>query len=64
LGRGRQVEATAVTALMGATAARFFVSPTLETARTMFRASLIHLPLLMAAMVLHRVPQQVRLTPT
>jgi hypothetical protein len=29
----------------------------METARTMFRASLIHLPALMACMLLHRRPQ-------
>eukprot|EP00191_Tetraselmis_sp_GSL018_P003206 CAMPEP_0177604474 /NCGR_PEP_ID=MMETSP0419_2-20121207/16139_1 /TAXON_ID=582737 /ORGANISM="Tetraselmis sp., Strain GSL018" /LENGTH=354 /DNA_ID=CAMNT_0019098463 /DNA_START=467 /DNA_END=1529 /DNA_ORIENTATION=- len=41
---------------MAATAAAFYQSPSTRAARVLFRASLLHLPLLMGAMILHRVP--------
>jgi protoheme IX farnesyltransferase len=43
---------------MAATAGVFYQSPSLRTARLLFRASLIHLPLLMGAMMAHRVPNR------
>ncbi|XP_024525255.1 protoheme IX farnesyltransferase, mitochondrial [Selaginella moellendorffii] len=49
-------EAAILTAGMGATAALFYRDPTLQRARHMFRASLLYLPALMFAMLLHRVP--------
>jgi protoheme IX farnesyltransferase len=41
---------------MAATATVFYQSPSQATARMLFRASLLHLPLIMVAMMLHRVP--------
>jgi protoheme IX farnesyltransferase len=38
------------------TAAKFYGSPTTPNARLLFRASLFHLPLFMAAFLLHRLP--------
>ena len=43
---------------MAATAGVFYQSPSMRTARLMFRASLLHLPLLMAAMMAHRIPNR------
>jgi len=50
-------ECSAVTAYMGYYAAKFYADPTVPRARLMFRSSLMHLPLLMAAMIAHRIPQ-------
>ena len=50
-------EAAFVTGAMTVTAAAFYSSPTTAAARTLFRASLLHLPLFMAALLIHRVPQ-------
>lgn len=41
---------------MAATAGVFYQSPGMANARLLFRASLLHLPLLMAAMIAHRLP--------
>lgn len=50
-------EAAFITGAMTVTAAAFYSSPTNVAARTLFRASLLHLPLFMAALLIHRVPQ-------
>lgn len=49
-------ESAFITGAMTVTAAAFYSSPTNAAARTLFRASLLHLPLFMAALLLHRVP--------
>eukprot|EP00873_Tetraselmis_striata_P003212 jgi/Tetstr1/423476/TSEL_014157.t1 len=41
---------------MAATAAAFYQTPSQAAARTLFRASLLHLPLIMTAMMVHRLP--------
>lgn len=38
------------------TAAKFYATPTIPNARLLFRASLLHLPVFMAAFLLHRLP--------
>lgn len=38
------------------TAAKFYSAPTNGNARTLFRASLLHLPIFMGAFLLHRLP--------
>lgn len=40
------------------TAARFYSTPTVANARILFRASLLHLPLFMAAFLVHRLPNR------
>lgn len=50
-------EAAFITGAMTVTAAAFYSSPTNAAARTLFRASLLHLPLFMGALLIHRVPQ-------
>ena len=45
-----------ITAGMLLTAAKFYSAPTNGNARTLFRASLLHLPLFMGAFLLHRLP--------
>lgn len=40
----------------GASATSFYLSPTSVTARKMFRASLLYLPIIMAAMIYQRIP--------
>ena len=40
------------------TAARFYSTPTVANARFLFRASLLHLPLFMAAFLVHRLPNR------
>lgn len=40
----------------GASATTFYLSPTSVTARKMFRASLLYLPIVMAAMIYQRIP--------
>lgn len=45
-----------ITGGMLLTAAKFYGSPTLPNARLLFRASLLHLPIFMAAFLLHRQP--------
>lgn len=37
-------------------AAKFYASPSIPNARLLFRASLLHLPLFMAAFLAHRLP--------
>ncbi len=49
-------ESAFITGAMTVTAAAFYSSPTNAAARTLFRASLLHLPLFMAALLIHRVP--------
>ncbi|KAI7845683.1 hypothetical protein COHA_000797 [Chlorella ohadii] len=49
-------ESAFITAGMMLTAARFYSTPTVANARILFRASLLHLPLFMAAFLLHRLP--------
>eukprot|EP00239_Pterosperma_sp_CCMP1384_P012792 CAMPEP_0197861138 /NCGR_PEP_ID=MMETSP1438-20131217/37013_1 /TAXON_ID=1461541 /ORGANISM="Pterosperma sp., Strain CCMP1384" /LENGTH=343 /DNA_ID=CAMNT_0043478225 /DNA_START=476 /DNA_END=1507 /DNA_ORIENTATION=+ len=50
-------ESAAISAYMAVQSIRFYMDPTTPTARSLFRASLVHLPLLMVAMMLHRIPQ-------
>ncbi|DBA92124.1 hypothetical protein WJX77_010961 [Trebouxia sp. C0004] len=50
-------ESAFITGAMTVTAAAFYSSPTNAAARTLFRASLLHLPLFMAALLVHRVPR-------
>lgn len=50
-------ESAFVSGAMTLAAAAFYSSPTNAAARTLFRASLVHLPLFMAALLAHRVPQ-------
>jgi len=52
-------EFAAVSAGVTALALKFKVSPSQRTAKVLFKAGLLQLPLLMAAAVVHRVPQQV-----
>lgn len=49
-------ESAFITGAMTVTAAAFYSSPTNAAARTLFRASLLHLPLFMTALLIHRVP--------
>ncbi|EFN55266.1 hypothetical protein CHLNCDRAFT_23545 [Chlorella variabilis] len=49
-------ESAFITGGMMLTAAKFYGSPSNANARLLFRASLLHLPLFMAAFLLHRVP--------
>ncbi len=49
-------ESAFITAGMLLTAARFYGRPTTGNARVLFRASLLHLPLFMAAFLVHRIP--------
>ncbi|CAM6127203.1 unnamed protein product [Calypogeia fissa] len=50
------VENLVLTAGIGATAALFYLRPSPESARKLFRTSLLYLPILMTAMVIHRIP--------
>lgn len=49
-------ESAFITGGMVLTAAKFYGSPTVPNARLLFRASLLHLPIFMAAFLLHRQP--------
>lgn len=49
-------ESAFITGGMLLTAARFYSRPSQSNARLMFRASLIHLPVFMAAFLAHRIP--------
>jgi len=53
------VEAAAVTSYMGFYAFKFYSSPSTASARMLFRSSLLHLPILMTAMIIHRIPMKV-----
>jgi hypothetical protein len=55
-------EAAVLAAAMCAPAARFLASPSQPAARTLFRASLLYLPLLLIAAVVHRQPNTHTLT--
>lgn len=50
-------EAAALGGMMLVPAARFYMSPGQQTARKLFKASLLYLPLTLAAMAVHRQPQ-------
>eukprot|EP00245_Coleochaete_scutata_P011483 TRINITY_DN4273_c0_g2_i1.p1 TRINITY_DN4273_c0_g2~~TRINITY_DN4273_c0_g2_i1.p1 ORF type:complete len:369 (-),score=47.49 TRINITY_DN4273_c0_g2_i1:199-1158(-) len=50
------VENAVLTAVMGAACIKFYRQPSIEAARAMFRGSLLYLPLLMTAMLIHRKP--------
>lgn len=52
------VLAAFITGGMMLTAARFYSTPTVANARILFRASLLHLPLFMAAFLVHRLPNR------
>ena len=52
----RHLAAAFITAGMTLTAAKFYQSPSTANARLLFRASLLHLPLFMAAFLAHRLP--------
>ena len=47
----------ALTTVMACSALVFYINPSLETARTLFRASLFHLPLYMGSLLMHRIPR-------
>ncbi|GAQ88088.1 Heme A farnesyltransferase [Klebsormidium nitens] len=47
-----------LTGWLGLSAAAFYRTPSPETARKLFRHSLLYLPLLMGAMFLHRIPNK------
>jgi len=49
-------ESAFITAGMLLTAANFYAKPSNTNARILFRASLLHLPVFMAAFLLHRIP--------
>ena len=50
-------ESAIMTGGMTLAAAAFYSSPTNAAARTLFKASLLHLPIFMAALLYHRTPQ-------
>ncbi len=50
-------ESAIMTGGMTLAAAAFYSSPTNAAARTLFKASLLHLPIFMAALLYHRIPQ-------
>ncbi|CAL8460686.1 g217 [Coccomyxa elongata] len=50
-------ESAILTGIMATTAASFLQTPSPMAARRLFRASLLHLPLFMVGMALHRIPQ-------
>ncbi len=50
------LEAVVLSAGLGAYSLRFAAAPSQQAARKLFRASLLYLPVLMAAMAVHRVP--------
>jgi protoheme IX farnesyltransferase len=50
------IEGAVMAAALGACATSFALTPSPSTARYMFRASLLHLPLLMLAFTCHRIP--------
>lgn len=51
-------EAAALAAMLAVPAVRFASDPTQKAARTLFKTSLLYLPLLMLGMVVHRQPNQ------
>ncbi|KAK9818472.1 hypothetical protein WJX74_007363 [Apatococcus lobatus] len=52
------VEAAIISGALASTAASFYRSPSNGTARLLFRASLLHLPILLACLLIHRIPNQ------
>lgn len=52
------VETALLSAGMGTTAVLFYYKPSADRARKLFRASLLYLPFLLAAMLIHRCPNE------
>ena len=52
-------EAAALSTVMACSAIVFYTNPSVTTARVLFRASLLHLPLYMGSLLMHRIPQRV-----
>ncbi|QDZ19220.1 protoheme IX farnesyltransferase [Chloropicon primus] len=50
-------EAAALSTVMACSALVFYTKPSVETARILFRASLLHLPLYMGSLLMHRIPR-------
>ena len=50
-------QAAALSTVMACSALVFYTNPCVETARILFRASLLHLPLYMGSLLMHRIPQ-------
>eukprot|EP00899_Mesostigma_viride_P021214 jgi/Mesvir1/29094/Mv18400-RA.1 len=55
---GFYYEAALISGVMALAASTFYHRPSTNAARLMFRASLLHLPVLMGAMLLHRMPHE------
>ncbi len=53
------VESLLLGACFGATAASFYFQPSSQTARKLFFASLLYLPVFMTAMICHRIPSPI-----
>ena len=51
------LQAAALSTALACSALVFYLKPSTDTARTLFRASLIHLPLYMGSLLYHRIPQ-------
>ncbi|KAH8934113.1 hypothetical protein BDL97_18G066600 [Sphagnum fallax] len=54
------VESLLLGACFGATAASFYFQPSSQTARKLFFASLLYLPVFMTAMICHRIPSPIQ----
>ena len=50
-------QAAALSTAMACSALVFYTKPSVETARILFRASLLHLPLYMGSLLMHRIPR-------
>ena len=50
-------EAAALSTVMACSALVFYTRPSVDTARILFRASLLHLPLYMGSLLMHRIPR-------
>ena len=51
------LQAAALSTVLACSALVFYLKPSTDTARTLFRASLVHLPLYMGSLLYHRIPQ-------
>ena len=51
------LQAAALSTVLACSALVFYMKPSTDTARTLFRASLMHLPLYMGSLLYHRIPQ-------
>ena len=51
------LQAAALSTVLACSALVFYMKPSTDTARTLFRASLVHLPLYMGSLLYHRIPQ-------